>query len=145
MNLFSERRKITFRGEEFDYMYIGWQCPKTKEVFATAEVEDLALTQIYMQYRIKHDIPFPTDLLHMRRILGLSYSEMAVLLMMDESTYKDYEEGIMPKEEDTETLRHATDFLQLSEMVSKCGLPSKRKENVREKIREVLEHALNNA
>jgi len=59
VTLKQEDSELVFRKEKFQYTHFYYQCEDTNERFTTTEIDEINLSQVYNQYRIKYGIPFP--------------------------------------------------------------------------------------
>ncbi len=89
---------LTFRKEQFRYMYQFYECQETHERFTTTELDEANLAQVYNQYRAKYGIPFPEEIKRIRKHYGLSATKMSAILGFGENQYRLYENGDMPSE-----------------------------------------------
>ena len=67
-----ENAELMFRKERFQYVYLYYLCEDTKERFTTSDIDEINITQVYNQYRIKYGIPFVDEIKHIRKMYGLS-------------------------------------------------------------------------
>lgn len=95
-NLFIEKKKRTYRKEEFEIFEYYYRCNKCKEEFTTTEIDKLNTNQVYNLYREKYSIPFPTQLSSIREHYNLSASKMSELLGFGPNQYRLYESGELP-------------------------------------------------
>lgn len=96
--LHQENSELVFRKEKFQYIHLYYQCEDTKERFTTTEIDEINLSQVYNQYRIKYGIPFPDKIKQIRRMYELSASKMSEILGFGDNQYRLYENGDMPSE-----------------------------------------------
>ncbi len=101
----SERRELVFRKETFSYVAQFYECVDTKEQFTTTELDEVNISQIYNQYRVKYGIPFPDEIKGIREQYGLSATKMSEILGFGANQYRLYENGEMPSEAVGKTLR----------------------------------------
>jgi putative zinc finger/helix-turn-helix YgiT family protein len=92
----TEINKINFRKEEFKIHKHFYECSNCKERFTTDELDNLNMKQVYNQYREKHSIPFPEQLIKARDNYGLSAAKMAEVLGFGSNIYRNYENGEVP-------------------------------------------------
>ena len=92
---FKEKRTATFRKEEYVYMHTGI-IDQNGEMWTTTELDESNLKQVYNQYRIRHGIPFPEEIISLRKRYGLSAAKMSLILGFGINQYRLYEEGEMP-------------------------------------------------
>lgn len=93
-----ENSELVFRKEKFQFTHLYYLCEDTKEQFTTTEIDELNLSQVYNQYRIKYGIPFPDEIKKIRQMYELSASKMSEILGFGDNQYRLYENGDMPSE-----------------------------------------------
>ena len=54
LRLCQERRKLTYRNEEYEYTALFYVCVDTGEKFTTTDLDTVNVNQIYDQYRFKY-------------------------------------------------------------------------------------------
>jgi len=86
-----EFKKETFKIREFYY-----KCTSCGEEFMTTATDELNINQVYNQYREKHGIPFPEEMVQIRTRYGLSAQKMSQILGLGINTYSNYEKGEIP-------------------------------------------------
>lgn len=96
--LHQENAELLFRKEKFQYIYLYYLCEDTKERFTTTELDEINLSQVYNQYRVKYGIPFSDDIKRIRQMYELSASKMSEILGFGDNQYRLYENGDMPSE-----------------------------------------------
>jgi hypothetical protein len=57
MRLMREKRIIPFRKEDFEVDFHFWLCEDSKERYEDEEQAEANISQVYNQYRAKHNIP----------------------------------------------------------------------------------------
>ena len=67
---FSELRTATFRKEQFDYIHTGI-IDENGEMWTTTELDEANINQVYNQYRKRHGIPFPDEIIELRKHYGV--------------------------------------------------------------------------
>lgn len=89
---------MSFRGEE--YLVHGWYfiCEDTGRKFSTGEQDNATLNDLYAQYRVKHNIPFPDEIASIRKRYGLNQSQIGKLLGFGVNQWAKYENGQVPSE-----------------------------------------------
>ena len=133
----------TFRKEEFSYVYHCYECEVTKERFTTSELDNLNTSQIYNQYREKHQFLFPEQIMRLRERYGLTAARLALLLDFGPNQLSNYEAGEMPSASNAKILRLASDPVTFLSIVR-----DKRDElraNEYEKLRRVLDTLIDEA
>lgn len=146
-----ENAELMFRKERFQYVYLYYLCEDTKERFTTSDIDEINITQVYNQYRIKYGIPFVDEIKHIRKMYGLSASKMSEILGFGNNQYRLYENGDMPSEANgklissikepsifkvfVENAKHQFDSREFDKIISKLNMAMEhKKDNVNEKI-----------
>lgn len=96
MTLQIEKSILVFRKEQFEYNHKSYYCSNSGESFTTTELDEFNLNQVYNQYRDKHNIPFPDEIIKLRNTYGLSASMMSKILGFGTNSYRNYEKGEVP-------------------------------------------------
>lgn len=96
MTLQIEKSILVFRKEQFEYNHKSYYCADSDESFTTTELDEFNLNQVYNQYRDKHNIPFPDQIIKLRNTYGLSASMMSKILGFGTNSYRNYEKGEVP-------------------------------------------------
>ena len=94
--LVRERTRAVFRGEEYDYYYSFYECELTGERFTTSELDEVNVSQIYNQYREKHNIPFPDEIKAILSTYSISVSKLTAILGFGDNQISRYIKGEMP-------------------------------------------------
>ncbi len=100
---FQEVRTATFRKEEYSYIHTGI-IDEDGEMWTTTEMDEANIFQVYNQYRIKHGIPFPDEIIGIREHYGLSAAKMAQILGFGINQYRMYEDGEVPSVSNARTI-----------------------------------------
>ncbi|MCM1142715.1 MAG: DUF4065 domain-containing protein [Muribaculum sp.] len=95
--MFTEIRTATFRKEQFDYIHTGI-IDSDGETWTTTNLDEANINQVWNQYRVKHGIPFPDEIIRLREYYGLSAAKMAGILGLGINQYRYYENGEVPNE-----------------------------------------------
>ena len=98
VTLQQEHSELIFRKEKFQYIHLCYVCEDTQERFTTTEIDEINLSQVYNQYRIKYGIPFADDIKQIRQMYELPASSMSEILGFGDNQYRLYENGNMPSE-----------------------------------------------
>lgn len=93
--LFTESRTVVFRKEQFEYIHTGI-LDKNGESWTTTELDEINISQVYNQYRVRHGIPFPDEICALRKYYGLSALKISEILGFGANQYRYYESGEMP-------------------------------------------------
>jgi len=96
MTLRLEKKFMVFRKEEFEYNHKSYYCIDSGEEFTTTELDEFNLNQVYNQYRDNHNIPFPDEIIKLRKKYDLSASMMSRVLGLGANSYRNYEKGEVP-------------------------------------------------
>ncbi len=96
MTLQIEKSILEFRKEKFEYNHKSYYCVESGESYTTTELDEFNLNQVYNQYRDKHNIPFPDQIIKLRNTYGLSASMMSKILGFGTNSYRNYEKGEVP-------------------------------------------------
>ena len=87
-----------FRKETYSVHVRYYVCVDTGERFTTTDQDELMFNELYSQYRVRHGIPFPSEIKEIRERYGLNYSQMSKILGFGINQYAQYENGQMPSE-----------------------------------------------
>lgn len=140
MILQKEIRTLTFRKEKFDVNYHFFLCEDSKEQFTNADLDEINLTQLYNQFRVAHNLPFPDEIIAIREKYGLSASKMSEVLGFGVNTYRNYEAGEVPNESNARLIHVAKDPVKFLELVEISGVYSENELNkIRKHIEKIIE------
>lgn len=141
-----EKKKRTFRKEEFAIFEYYYKCDNCKEEFTTTEIDTLSINQVYNQYREKYVIPFPAQLTSIRTHYGLSASKMSALLGFGTNQYRLYENGEIPAGGNATVLSLIINPSSFKEIVykNKSLLTLKKFEEIVHKLDTKIEEPLTN-
>jgi putative zinc finger/helix-turn-helix YgiT family protein len=95
-HLASAERTIEYKKEQFTVVEQFYKCDACGEEFTTTDTDTVTMNQVYNQYRVKFNIPFPEELTDLREKYGVSSSSMSTILGMGANSYTSYESGEMP-------------------------------------------------
>ena len=96
MTLQIEKSIMVFRREEFEYSHRSYKCEGSGEFFTTTELDELNLNQVYNQYRDRHNLPFPDEIIGLRRKYNISAIKMSKIFGFGINSYSNYEKGEVP-------------------------------------------------
>ncbi|MCK4678332.1 MAG: DUF4065 domain-containing protein [Bacteroidales bacterium] len=116
MILQKEKRVLSFRKEEFNVVYHYYLCTDTGEQFEDDQLAELNLTQVYNQYRERLKLPFPDEIMAVRKKYGLSARKMSDILGFGPNTYGNYEKGEIPSKANARLTQLANDPEELKEL-----------------------------
>lgn len=135
---FQEERTAVFRKEEFTYIHTGI-IDEDGETWTTTELDNANIFQVYNQYRAKHGIPFPDEIIGLRKHYDLSAAMMARILGFGINQYRMYEDGEVPSLSNARTIiaaREKAVFLSFVE-ASKFDMSAAEYQRIRKKAEEV--------
>jgi putative zinc finger/helix-turn-helix YgiT family protein len=112
-----EKRRMSFRKEEFDIHFHYWLCADTSEKFEDERFAELNISQLYNQYRSKHNIPTTEEIRHIRESYGVSASKMSDILGFGTNQYRQYETGEIPSISNGRLIMQAADPEDFIKMV----------------------------
>ncbi|WP_417430068.1 type II toxin-antitoxin system antitoxin SocA domain-containing protein [Halpernia sp.] len=96
MKLKKENRTVSFRKQEIEYTNLNYYCEDSKESFVTTELDELNLKIIQNKYREINNVPFPEEIIKLRKKYGLSAAKMGELFGFGPNQYALYESGEIP-------------------------------------------------
>jgi len=109
MKLTYERRIVPFRKEQFEIPYQFYLCEDTGERFTTTERDEWSMQVLHNQFRAKHHIPQPDEMIAIRQKYDLSASRMGEILGFGPNTYGHYEKGEVPSLPNANLVKMARD------------------------------------
>jgi len=121
MKLTKERRTMDFRKETFEIVFHYYKCEDSGEQFTTTSLDDVNMNQVYNQYRDKFNIPFPDEIIQIRKKYGLSAAKMSEILGFGVNSYRQYEAGEMPSVANAKLIQMVDDPEKFIDMVELCG------------------------
>lgn len=121
MTLFKENRSMEFRKETIDIVFHYYKCKDSGEQFTTTTLDELNLHQIYNHYREKFKIPFPDEIIGIRKMYSLSAAKMSEILGFGINSYRQYEAGEMPSIANAKLIQLMVDPNYFINMVQLCG------------------------
>ena len=96
MKVAKELRDMTFRKESFQVVFHYYQCEESGEQFEDEHFSELNCNQIVNQYRVRHHIPFPDQIIQIRQRYKLSALRISEILGMGANSWRNYEAGEVP-------------------------------------------------
>lgn len=128
-----------FRKEKFDIVYHYYLCEDSGERFEDEQLTQLNLNQVYNQFRKKHNLPFPEEIIALREQYGLSASKMSEVLGFGINVYRSYENGEIPNSSNARLIQLAEDPKEFKRLIQLSDvLTGKERERVWAKIDELL-------
>lgn len=117
MVLMNELRTLIFRKEEFEIHYHFLFCNDSKESFTSTELDELNINQLYNAYRSKYNLPFPDEILNIRKKYGLSSTKMSEVLGFGVNSYRNYESGEVPSLSNARLIQLADNPCEFKDLV----------------------------
>lgn len=108
-HLVQEPRTVTFRGEEYSYLYSCYECEVTKERFTTTPLDEQNVQQVYDQYRAKYGIPNAEAIAALKERYGVSAARLGLILGFGENQIGNYIDGEVPNRANGKTLAAVQD------------------------------------
>ena len=96
MTVGKELRDMTFRKETFQVVFHYYICEDSGEQFEDEHFSALNYNQVVNQYRVRHHIPFPEQILEIRQKYNLSAARISEILGMGANSWRNYEDGEVP-------------------------------------------------
>jgi hypothetical protein len=118
MVLTKENRKLSFRKEEFNVVYHYFLCTESGESFTTDQLDELNLNQVYNQYRVKFNLPFPDKIQSIREKYEIPVSKMAEILGFGINSYRNYEAGEVPSQSNARLIQLADDAHEFKKLLN---------------------------
>lgn len=135
----SELIEHEFRKEKFDIVYHYYLCEDSGETFEDERLTQLNLNQVYNQFRKKHNLPFPEEIISLREQYGVSASKMSEVLGFGINVYRSYENGEIPSSSNARLIQLASDPKEFKRLVDLSDvLTDKERERVMAKIDELI-------
>src|SRR3989304_8867898 len=107
MSTQKEWRTMYFRKEEFNVLFHTYKCEDTGEQFEDDAFAQLNFNQLVNQYRAKHAIPFPEQIVAIRKKYNLSAVKMSDILGFGTNSYRQYEAGEVPSQSNARLIQLA--------------------------------------
>jgi putative zinc finger/helix-turn-helix YgiT family protein len=120
MKLTKEKKSMNFRKETFEIVFHYYICEDSGEQFTTTHLDEVNMNQVFNQYRDKFNIPFPDEIIQIRKKYGLSAAKMSEILGFGANSYRQYESGEMPSVANAKLIQMVDDPKIFIEMVELC-------------------------
>ncbi|SFC19222.1 putative zinc finger/helix-turn-helix protein, YgiT family [Flexibacter flexilis DSM 6793] len=141
MTLIKEKKSMNFRKETFEVIFHYYKCEDSGETFTTTALDNLNISQVYNQYRDKHNIPFPEEIKKIREKYGVSATKMSEILGFGVNTYRQYEAGEIPSSANARLIQVVNEPEQFISMLKLCDtFDDKQKEKYINKALSLLEY-----
>lgn len=121
MPLIKERRIMVFRKETFEIIFHYFKCKDSNEQFTTTALDEVNMNQVYNQYRDKFNIPFPDDIIRIRKKYNLPAARMSEVLGLGANSYRQYEAGEMPSVANAKLIQMADEPMTFIGMLELCA------------------------
>ncbi len=140
MSVQKEWRTMNFRKEDFNVLFHSYKCKDTGEQFEDDAFAQLNFNQLVNQYRAKHAIPFPEQIIAIREKYELSAVKISDILGFGTNSYRQYESGEVPSQSNARLIQLADDPHEFKKLVDLCTtIEPKAKEKIVHKINALLE------
>ena len=140
MTLMKEVRSLDFRKEPFPIVYHYYLCRDSGDQFTTTDIDELNMTQLYNQYREKHNLPFPKEIKEIREKYGLPATKMSEILGFGINSYRNYENGEVPSQANARLIQIASDPSKFKDLVELSDvLGEKQKDKLIKRIDLLIE------
>ncbi len=96
MSVGKEIRDVTYRKESYPVVFHYYKCEDTGEHFEDEHFSELNYNQVVNQYRVRHHIPFPEQILEIRQRYNLSQARISEILGFGANSWRNYEAGEVP-------------------------------------------------
>lgn len=118
MNIVKEWRTESFRKEEFKVLFHSYKCEETGEQFEDDAFAQLNYNQLVNQYRVKYSIPFPEQIISIRKKYNLSAAKMSDILGFGINGYRQYEGGEVPSQSNAKLIQLAEDPHEFKKLIN---------------------------
>lgn len=140
MSIVKEWRTMSFRRDEFRVLFHSYKCEDTGEQLEDETFAQLNFNQLVNQYRVKYAIPFPEQIVAIRKKYGLSAAKMSEIMGFGANVYRQYETGEVPSQSNAKLIQLAEDPHEFKKLVDLCSsLESKVIDKVTQTISSLLE------
>lgn len=139
--LHQEVRTLVFRKEEYKFV-CSFFVDKNGEEWTTTELDEANINQVYNQYRVRHGVPFPSEITRLRRYYGISAAMMSDIIGFGTNQWRLYEDGMMPNESNARSIiaiRNKDTFLDFLD-ASKNTIGEKIYDKIKERVRTLPEY-----
>lgn len=134
-----EELEHEFRKEKFTILYHYYLCEDTGQKFEDERLAQSNLDQVYHQYRNRHNLPFPEEIIALRKQYDISAAKMSEVLGFGINVYKSYEAGEIPNSSNARLIQLAQDPREFKKLVALSNvLSAKEHDKVIHKIEELV-------
>jgi transcriptional regulator with XRE-family HTH domain len=120
MSIVKEWRTMSFRKDEFKVLFHSFKCEDTGEQFEDDAFAQLNYNQLVNQYRVKYSIPFPEQIISIRKKYNLPAKKMSEILGFGTNGYRQYENGEVPNQSNARLIQLADNPHEFKKLVSYC-------------------------
>lgn len=121
MSIVKELRTMSFRKDEFKVLFHSYKCKDTGEQFEDELFSQLNYNQLVNQYREKYSIPFPEQIISIRKKYNLSAAKMSEILGFGTNVYRQYEGGEVPNQSNAKLIQLADDPHEFHKLINYCS------------------------
>jgi uncharacterized phage-associated protein len=121
MSIVKEWRTIKFRKDEFKILFHAYKCEDTGEQFEDEAFAELNYIQGINQYREKYSIPFPEQIIALRKKYEVPATKMSEILGFGANVYRQYEGGEVPNQSNAKLIQLAEDPHEFKKLVDYCS------------------------
>ena len=141
MKVVKELREMTFRKEKFQVVFHTWLCEESAEQFEDEQFSALNFNQVVNQYRVRHRIPFPEQIIEIRSKYDLSAAKMSDILGLGTNSWRNYEAGEVPAKSIANTIQMISNPVYFRDIMLKCSeLEDKERDKILKQIHKLTEN-----
>ncbi len=118
VRLVKEKKIREFKKERFETHEQYYICENCKLDFAPLMMEEANISQVYNQYRERHNLPFPEEIKAIREYYDIAATKMSEILGFGVNVYRNYENGDMPSDSNARLIRIASDPVEFKKLVT---------------------------
>ncbi|MFA6702556.1 MAG: type II toxin-antitoxin system antitoxin SocA domain-containing protein [Dysgonamonadaceae bacterium] len=145
MSIVKEWRTVSFRKDEFKVLSHFYKCEDTSEQFEDDAFSQLNYNQLVNQYRVKYCIPFPEQIISVRKKYNLPAAKMSEILGFGTNGYRQYEAGEVPNQSNAKLIQLAENPHEFKKLVDfSTTLESKFVDKIYRTIDNLLEEQKKN-
>jgi DNA-binding transcriptional regulator YiaG/uncharacterized phage-associated protein len=142
MKILKEKRKMSFRKEDYEIIFHSYHCADSDEKFESDEFSMINQIQVLNKYREKHNLPFPDEIKLIRDKYQLSAAKMSEILGLGINTYRNYEHGEVPATSNARLIQMANNPREFKSLVDLAGiLPRNELEQLKKRLETIIEES----
>jgi uncharacterized phage-associated protein len=139
MKVVKELHEMSFRKEKFQVVFHTWFCEETGEKFEDEQFSALNYNQVINQYRVRHRIPFPEQIIAIRSKYDVSAARMSEILGLGANSWRNYEAGEVPAKSIATTIQMISNPLYFRDIILKCSeLEDKERDKILKHIQKQI-------